>query len=165
MQIKKLDSNDQRALVELIDVTEANLRNKAFWYPISDISKKHFLDDEWTNFFGIFDQGKLVAAAGLFYNDNEYGESVKVLHLGNHKVAEIGRIMTRPEYQHKGYMDMILSEIVKYAQTMSLDYLIATVHPQNTLSYKALKKIGMHKEAHCIKHETYERDILVLDLA
>ena len=164
MQVKKLNSNDQQALTELIDITEANLRDKVFWYPISDTSREHFLDDKWTNFFGIFDQNKLIAAAGLFYNDNEYGESAKVLHLGDHNIAEIGRIMTRPEYQHKGYMNIILSEIVKYAQTISLDYLIATVHPQNTPSYKALEKIGMHKKAHCIKHETYERDILVLNI-
>src|SRR5574344_355815 len=99
MQVKKLDSSDQQALTELINITETNLRDKVFWYPISDISRKHFLDDKWTNFFGIFDKDKLVAAAGLFYNDNEYGESAKALHLGNHKIAEIGRIMTHPEYQ------------------------------------------------------------------
>jgi RimJ/RimL family protein N-acetyltransferase len=117
-----------------------------------------------TTFFGIFVQEKLIAAAGLFYNDNEYEESAEILHLQNYRVAEIGRIMTHPEYQHKGYMNMILSEIIKYARTRLLDYLIATVHSQNAPSYKALKKIGMYKEAHCIKHETYERDILVLEL-
>lgn len=65
MQVKKLNSNDQQALTELIDITEANLRDKVFWYPISDTSREHFLDDKWTNFFGIFDQNKLIAAAGL----------------------------------------------------------------------------------------------------
>lgn len=43
MQVKKLNSNDQQALTELIDITEANLRDKVFWYPISDTSREHFL--------------------------------------------------------------------------------------------------------------------------
>lgn len=164
MEVKVLDTNDQDKLYELIDVVESNLKNKMFWYPISDTSREHFLDDEWTNFWGIFEEDKLIAAAGLFYNKNEYGESAEILHFENYKIAEIGRIMTRPEYRNRGYMNLILSEILKYAKTLSLDYLVATVHPQNTPSHRALERIGMHKEAHCIKKEVYERDVLVLKL-
>jgi RimJ/RimL family protein N-acetyltransferase len=81
-----------------------------------------------------------------------------------YKIAEIGRAMVAPEYRHKGLMNMITQELIIHAKKQGIQYLVATVHPQNIPSQKAAAALGMEKKEHCVKHGKYERDILLLKL-
>ena len=164
MELRKLEISDKDKLEKLIQTTEENLENEFFWLPITIESREHFFDNEWTYFLGMFDKDNLIAAVGLFFNKNEYGESEKILKLENYKIAEIGRAMVTPEYRHNGLMNKITKELITYAKKQGIQYLIATVHPQNIPSQKTAAALGMKKREHCVKHGKYERDILLLEL-
>lgn len=164
LKTRKLVIDDKYKLEELIKQIENNLENEQLWLPINIKSREHFFDDEWTYFLGMFDKNKLIAAVGLFFNENEYKESVKILQIDNCKIAEIGRAMVTPEYRHKGLMKKIMLELINYSKRQGIQYLVATVHPQNIASQKTVTSLGMKKKEYCIKQGKYERDIFLLKL-
>lgn len=161
-ELRKLELRDKNQLEQLIEKISINLENEFFWLPITDESREHFFDDKWTYFLGMFEKEKLIAAVGLFLNKNEYEESAKKLQLQDKNIAEIGRAMVLPEYRNNGYMKQITKELVKYAEGHGIKYLVATAHPQNIPSQKALEALGMIRKGSCIKQGKYERDIFFL---
>lgn len=162
LELRKLEVCDKDKLEELIKKINIDLENENFWLPITIESKEHFFDDEWTYFLGMFNKEELIAAVGLFFNENEYEESEKILKLQKYKIAEIGRAMVSPEYRHNGLMKKITKELIGYAKKQGVQYLIATAHPQNIPSQITLEALGMVKKASCVKHGKYERDIYLL---
>lgn len=161
MIIRELDLSDLEALEQLITKVENNLVQEVLWLPISKESKEHFFDKTWTCFYGAFDSDKLLGAIGLFFNQNEYGESQRTLHMEDKKIAELGRAMADPDYRNQKIMTHLADEIMRYASTLNLDAVIATVHPQNVPSQSFLRRLGFEKRASVVKREKYERDILV----
>ncbi len=161
MTIRRLNTNDQMDLKQLTFDIEMSLSNDKFWLPISDVSREHFFDLNWTIFWGAYDGERLIGAAGLFLNENEYGESQKYIRCENEKVAEIGRLMCHPDYRGQGVAAHLVNEVLKTASRMDLDILLATVHPQNKPSQKVLMEAGFVKEGHIVKSKNYERDILI----
>ena len=109
MKIKKLTLNDKEQLNILIGKIEENLEKEDYWLPINEPSREHFFDEQWTEFYGMFDGDELIAAAALFYNEHEYGESVQVIGLECDRVAEIGRAMVAPSYRGNNYTQFIVS--------------------------------------------------------
>lgn len=164
LELRKLEKCDSNKLEGLINQVENNLENELFWLPISIESREHFFNDEWTYFLGMFDNDKLIAAAGLFLNKNEYAESESILQLQNYKIAEIGRAMVAPEYRHNGFMKKVLQELINYSKKLGIQYLVATVHPENIPSQKTVVALGMEKKEHCVKQGKYERDIFLMNL-
>lgn len=164
LKLKRLELNDKIKLEELIKQIENNLENERFWLPINIESREHFFDDEWTYFLGIFDKDKLIAAVGLFFNENEYGETKKILQLQGYKIAEIGRAMVAPGYRGKGLMIKIMKQLIDHAKKQGYQYLVATVHPQNTASQKSVIALGMNKKDSYVKPGGFKRDIFLLKL-
>ena len=161
MIVRPLLKSDDAQLSILIATIENSLSDYTFWLPISDASRNHFFDSEWTHFFGAFDGGKLIAAVGLFLNENEYGESRKTVHLENKRVAEIGRAMCAPDFRRKGILNELTEEAIRQAKELDLEVLIATAHPKNVPSQSLLCHFGFAKEGYVIKSKFYERDIFV----
>ena len=160
--IRKLEIEDNLQLKTLILETEDSLKDERFWLPITAKSREHFLDEEWTYFLGAFKNEKLIGAVGLFFNDNEYGDSQKILGLKNEKIAELGRAMVAPHYRNNGIMTKLAKALKVYAKKIGINYIIATTHPDNKPSQKFLEKTGFKKKAFVTKLEKYDRDILLL---
>ena len=164
MEIRKLTLTDKMQLDCLINEVENTLVNKTYWLPITETSREHFFDDEWTFFLGAFENGKLVGAVGLFFNENEYGESKRVLGLCSKDVAEYGRAMVSPLYRNKGVMKELSQRLLQYASKFGKKYIIATVHPDNTPSQQVIKSLGFKKKAFVTKLDIYDRDIMLLEV-
>ena len=133
-----------------------------FWLPITEASWENFLNDDWTYFVGAFDDNKLIAAVGLFLNENEYEESQVLLKLQEYKIAEIGRAMVLTSYRGKGLMSEIILRLIRYSKQINIKYLIATAHPNNYPSIKSLEVIGMKYVKPCIKKAKYPGDIFLM---
>ena len=56
MEFRKLTIADKEQLDTLITIIESTLDQKDFWLPINSISRKHFFDNSWTEFYGLFDK-------------------------------------------------------------------------------------------------------------
>ena len=164
MMIKKLTKNDRLQLENLISVIEARLERHEFWLPIKETAKEHFFDDEWTEFYGMFDGEQLVGASALFYNEYEYGESLQKINACNCKVAEIGRSMVSPEYRGNNILYQINCHLVEIAKAKGVDLIVSTIHPENIPSQKSFQKLGMTKECTYTKSNGYIRDVYVLKL-
>ncbi len=161
MKILILNEKNKKELEALIKETEANLKDERFWLPISEASREHYFDPNWTIFWGAFEGEKLIGAIGLFFNENEYGESQKAIKYENVNLAEAGRAMCHPKYRGTGVASKLMDELLKHSQSLDLECLLATAHPDNAPSQKLLEKYGFEKEGHIIKNENYERDILI----
>ena len=162
MKFRKLTAEDEQKLLGLIDVIEENLDNKEFWLPINEMSKNHFFDATWTEFYGAFDGDNLVASAALFYNEHEYRESLQKLNLKITSVAEIGRAMVHPEYRGNNLLYSINLKLVDIAREKNIEYLLATIHPENIPSQKSFIKLGMTKQTTYRKNCGYVRDIYLM---
>ena len=164
MEIRKLFRSDANELYDLISIIEKNLENKEFWLPLKPTAKEHFFDENWTEFYGIFDGTVLVGAVALFYNEYEYGESLKYLNRNISNVAEIGRAMVRPNYRGNNILYLLNTKLIEVAKAKNIENLIATIHPQNIPSQKSFLKLGMKKQCTYIKSNGYVRDIYLLTL-
>lgn len=169
MTVRKLNENDKSALYGLIDIIEENLPDENFWLPMKETARSHFFDPAWTEFYGLFDEEKLVGAAALFYNEYEFGESLEHLSsvgfdLYGKTVAELGRAMVHPNYRGNNLLFEINAHLLKRAREKNIDLLIATVYPENMPSQKSLKKLGMVKQTTYRKSDGFVRDILTLEL-
>ena len=159
LEFKQLTADNRTQLNKLIHNIEDSLDNKSFWLPIDAISRTHFLDNDWTIFNGCFFNGYLVAASGLFLNPHEYYESAKQLKIENRNIAELGRLMVSPECRGS-YLSFYTSRtLIDIAKQKGIDYIIATVHPDNIPSKKTLEKLGFEKSGYILKQENYQRDI------
>ena len=164
LSLRHLTEEDEHALGLLIQDVEASLPDEKFWLPMSETSKAHFFDDDWTYFLGAFEDDQLVGAAALFFTENEWGESRQTIGIESTSIAEFGRAMVRSDFRGKGIMNMIANELVQVAKEKPVDYMLATVHPDNIPSRRAVKKMGMEKAGFCVKDGCFERDIFLREL-
>ena len=164
LTLRQLTEADKNELDLLIQDVEASLPDEKFWLPISKTSKEHFFDNEWTYLLGAFTNGEPVGAAALFFNENEWGESRRTIGIQSTSIAEFGRAMVRSDFRGRGIMNLIATELVKVAKEIPVDYLLATVHPNNVPSQKTVKMMGMEKAGFCVKNGGFERDIFLREL-
>lgn len=162
--IRKLTSKDSKELETLISIIESNLERKEFWLPINDIARSHFFYDDWTEFYGVFDEDILVGAAALFYNEHEFGESLKELGEDLYPLAEMGRAMINPEYRGNNLIQLINNKLIDVAKSKNIKYILATIHPENIPSKKSFMKIGGEYKTTYKKSNGYVRDIFILTL-
>lgn len=132
--------------------------------PINEESREHFFDDDWTEFYGMFDNNCLIGTAALFYDEHEYGESLKQLKLKISNVAEIGRAMIHPKYRGNNILYRINIELIEVAKNRGIEYIISTIHPENIPSQQSFKKLGFKKLCTYEKSNKYVRDIYLMKL-
>lgn len=164
MNCRKLILSDKTQLENLITIIEDNLEHKDFWLPINQTSREHFFDDTWTEFYGMFDNCRLIGASALFYNKHEFGESLAQLNAPLVSVAEIGRSMVHPQYRGNNILYQINTELLNIAKERELEYILATIHPQNIPSQCSFKKLGFEKKCTYTKSNKFVRDIFLLKL-
>lgn len=164
MEFRKLTIADKDQLDTLISTIEESLDNPEFWLPINEIAREHFFDESWTNFYGLFDGSHLIAAAALFYNEHEYGESLSKLDIPSDTVAEIGRAMVHPDYRNSNLLLTITTKLLDIARAKGKEYVLATIHPQNIPSQKSFTRLGMKKQCTYLKSSGFIRDIFIMKL-
>ena len=164
-EIKKIGVDEADRLKALIADIENSLPDKLFWLPIKEKEEANFFNDEWTYFVGVFDREDLVAAAALFFNEFEFGDSLRSIGVERELFpfcAEIGRCMVKPSCRGMNFMSSMIEVLAEEARTRGKKYLIATAHPQNTASRRSLEKAGMKKIAETIKCGIYPRCIYMM---
>lgn len=160
MEIKRLNKNDIMQYFNLIKITEGNLKNSAWWLPIHQEEINEFFNENITYLYGIYNQDKkLIASCGLFLGWVKM--ITKHLNLDSTNVGEIGRCMVDPNYIGNGYMRQINEVILEKANELGLDYLLATVHPDNIYSLNSLEKLDFEGVKTVTKEEGYKRLIMV----
>lgn len=164
LKIRKIKKEEKEQLNNLIAVIETSIKNKSWWLPINQLAKEHFFDDDWTVFFGLFDDNRLVGASALFLNEHEYGESLKQLSNITFPVAEIGRSMIHPEYRGNNLLYRINKEIINYAKLKKIKTIIVTIHPDNISSIKSFNLLGVKLASKITKNESFRRNIYTLNL-
>lgn len=163
-KIRKLTINDKEELDSLIDVILKNLIKPEYFTKIEEHSYKHFLDDNYSRFYGIFIEGKMAAVATLFLDEYEYAELCEAINISKEGIAEIGRAMVHPFYRGNHYEREIVSYLIDVAKNMKLKRLIATVHPDNIPSQKCFNDLNFTKVKTITKHSGYLRDVYLLEL-
>jgi RimJ/RimL family protein N-acetyltransferase len=164
MIIRKLTSSDKNKLDLLIKSIESTLDNKLWWLPISNKSFDNFFNDDWTYFLGLFEGDELVGASALFFNENEYGETIEHLKMVNKDIAEIGRCMVLKKYRGKNYMLELNQKLLKIASEHNIKKVIATAHPNNISSQCSLLSLGMSKVGSITKYPNFDRDIFLIEI-
>ena len=164
MYLKKLEKGDEEKLLDLIKQIEDSLQDKKWWLPINTISKKHFFDDGWTYFLGLFDNDKLIGASALFFNKHEFGESLSNCKKAKLPVVEIGRCMILPSYRKKNLLCNLNIKLIEIAKEKGIKTILATIHPENKPSQASFKKLGFNIETTIVKNNDYVRNILLFEL-
>lgn len=159
-----LTKEDKNKVDELIKENDSTLVNPAFWLPIQKEAYEHFFDTSWTWFYGLFIKDKLIGMAALFLNKEEYGETCLSLNIPTDSLAEIGRAYISPSYRGHNLITSIYQVLQMKGKELGIKHLLATVHPDNIPSLKALEKFGMVKIGHLTKYNSFQRDVFFKDI-
>lgn len=165
MYIKKITIEDKEKLDLLIQKIDSTMENKFWWLPISSTSYDNYFNDEWTYFLGIYDEkDNLVGASALFFNENEYGDTLKMIGKSYDSIAEIGRSMVLKEYRGHNYLFELNNKLIEIAKSKGIKRIIITIHPKNIASQMSFKKFGINKIATITKLGNYDRDVYILEI-
>lgn len=163
-EIRKLTIKDKEELDLLIEVILKNLLKPEYFTKIEKHSYDHFLDDNYSRFYGIFIDGKMAAVATLFLDEYEYAELCDAINISKDNIAEIGRAMVHPDFRGNHYEREIVGYLIDVAKDMKLKRLIATVHPDNIPSQKCFNDLNFKKVKTIVKHSGYLRDVYLKEL-
>lgn len=102
MYYRELGKQDLMMYRVLLKTITTAHRNPEYWMPIeADINT--FFDEVWTYFQGCFtNDGKLIAASGLFLNPADTAHDAYELGLDPDTTAEISRCMVLSSFRGKG---------------------------------------------------------------
>ena len=150
MTIRILNSSDREAFFQLSKEIVATLTNKDWLIPMTEEeADATFRDDSEDIVLGAFIDNRLVATLGLFHDIRDYAEELPDNFLAL-KGAEIGEAMVRPDFRRNGLMNQLVEALQTHIQNSSLDYLLATAHPDNVSNH-------LIQKADFTLHKVFER--------
>ena len=131
MIIRELTYSDRDSFFKLTKAVVDALENKDFLIPMTkEEADATFRDDSEDVVLGAYLDDKLVATLGLFHDIRDYAQVLPNNYISL-KGAEIGEAMVRPDFRRNGLMNQLVEALQTYIQSSSLDYLLATAHPDN----------------------------------
>ena len=80
------------------------------------------------------------------------------------KGAELGGSMVLPDYRGQNLMYDVNKKLLEVAKENGIEYLVATVHPENIASNRSVLKLGMQKTATIVRTGGYLRNVYFLEL-
>lgn len=141
---KKIEKDDKEQLLNLIGVVLKGLTNPDFFIPYDQWELDNMFDEvNYACLRGAYDGNKLVAMGQLYISQNMLTELKKELGLNEYKVCELGGNLVLPEYRRQGIATNLELLNLNLAKELGFDYIVATVHPDNIGSRKALEKAGL----------------------
>lgn len=138
IEYRKIDVTEKDNLENLINIVLGGLERKEFFIPFTEEEIDMMFDSSIAITYGAYDNNKLVGTAQLYLSENYVNEIKEILELKNSKIAELGGALVLEEYRNKGIIKNLLSILIKEAENKKYDYLVATVHPENIASNKAV---------------------------
>ena len=164
MEVRYLNESDKDQLEGLIELVESKLPDPSWWPPIKPEVREHFFDRDWMRFIGSFDEGRLVAVAGLFLEPSTFSASAEAAGLNPTDVAEIGRCMVRPSKRGSNLMLSMSKQLADYARATGKEWVIAAVHPDNVAGCRSLEQLGMEEKGSVLQDGTYPRTIYAMEI-
>lgn len=163
IEYRKIDITEKDSLKVLIDTVLSGLERKEFFIPFTDEEINMMFDSSKVVTYGAYDNNCLVGTAQLYLSENFVNEIKEILDLKDNIVAELGGALVLEEYRNKGIIKNLLSILIKEAKNENCDYVIATVHPENIASNKAVSSTNA-KIVKTTNLGKYLRNIYLLEI-
>lgn len=162
MEIKRIEKSYHKEFKKLISTVVDALSKKEWLIAPTDEEIENVFENNKVDFWGVFEDGELLAISSLSYDEDDFAEIVNLLEIEGHKVAEIAECMTLPKARGNNFMLKINSVLAQKAKEKGIEYLIATAHPDNVASNSSLQKLGMKKAGQFYRYRKYPRNYLVM---
>ena len=138
IEYRKIDVSEKKDLEKLINEVLNGLERKEFFIPFTEEEIDIMFDDSKAITYGAYDNNNLIGNAQLYLSENYVGEIKEILELKDYSVAELGGALVLENYRNKGITKKLLAILIEEAKRLNWDYVIATVHPENIASNKAV---------------------------
>lgn len=162
MKIELLTRKSHQKLKDLITTVDQYLNNPEMLIVLTKEEIENIFNNKNAMMYGLFENDELVSISGLFFDESDFYDIVKLLNIENTKVAEIAECMTLPKARGNNYMLKINQVLLNRAKELGVDYLIATAHPDNISSNKSLTKLGMQCNGQFYRYGKYLRNYYVI---
>ncbi len=165
-EIKRLDKSNQQDFINFNKIIRENLTNKEWFIPFSEENLKNtFSEDSSLVVYGAFIDGVLACISLYDTNFDEFSELTKASNISfSLKGAELGGSMVLPDYRGQNLMYDVNLKLIEVAKENGIEYLVATVHPDNIASNRSVLKLGMQKTATIVRTGGYLRNVYLLEL-
>ena len=164
MEIKKIEKSYHKELKGLIKTVAKALPKKEWLITPSEEAIENLFESELFDYWGVFENDKLLAISSLSYDEEDFADIVKLLGIEGKNVAEIAECMTLPQARGNNFMFKINSVLFQRAREKGIEYLIATAHPDNNASNHSLQKLGMEIKGQFYRYGKNLRNYLVMKL-
>ncbi len=164
MQIQQLSNKHLESLKQIINIALKNIQDPNWFIPLDPDNIDKIFDLNICAIYGIFDNDKLLAISGLFWDESDYHDIKKTLNISDKKVVEIAECITLPEARGNNYMLTLNKLLLQKAKEMGYQYIIATAHPDNIASNKSLTKLGMTTSNQILRYDKYLRNVYSIKL-
>lgn len=84
-----IKEEDNKQLLNLINIILLNLKNKDFFIPFEEEELLNLYDKNYVLLYGAFNEEKLIAIAGIYISGEHLEEIKDILNLKHKKVAEL----------------------------------------------------------------------------
>lgn len=162
MEIRHLTKEDRKIFDEFNGVILGTLKNKEWFIPFDKTDD--VLAPSHDYFLGRFDGEKLVAISALIYDEHFLEELRRNTGLEKQKIAEVGGSMVLPEYRGQNFMLGLNKMLVQKAKDDGLEYLVATVHPDNVASRTSAETLGFKLHSVFMRKGKFLRNLYVMKL-
>lgn len=162
---KEIEKKDRDKILNLIDNVVSNLERPEFYF-IGDEEKEiqRMFDLEYVYNLGVYDNEKLVGMTQLYIDQEDLKEYIDILGLNKYKVCELGSALVLENYRNRGIMQNLIKIQKDKAKHLKFDYMIATVHPENTPSNIVFEKFGFFIEKQIMINDKYLRNLYQIKL-
>lgn len=164
MNIFELTLKDKENYLKLYDSVVATLEHPEWLTHINQKERKTIFTNNDIYMFACEMDNRLVGASGFFLDYSGIENIVEFVKLKNVKIAEIGASIVIPQYRGKNIMLNINKFAVQKAKEIGLEYLIASVHPDNLPSNNSLRALGMEFKGTTFRNGKLLRNIYLLKI-
>lgn len=141
---KKIEKEDNKQLLSLIDEVLSNLENKDDFIPYEQWELDSMFDDkEYAPLYGAYDGDKLVGMAQLYISQEMLNDFKKDYDLVGTNVCELGGNLVLKEYRGYGITTILQTILIQKAKQLGFKVIISMAHPDNIGSCKTLEKVGL----------------------
>ena len=161
---KKIQKSEERSLRALIKTVYDCLECPEFLIPYTQTELDNLFNLDFAlSPDGVYIDGRLAGMAQLYTKQETLSHCKEMLSIADKRVIETGGWFVLPEARQQRFLSNMIAGHPQEAKELGFDYLIATIHPENTASVKAAKKLGM-EYVKTIQEGEYLRDIYCLKL-
>lgn len=163
IEFKRIKIEEKEELRQLENKVYNHLERKDFFMPFDNQTIDMMFDDDKIIAYGAYKKGNLIGTAQLYIDEIFVKDARALLNLEGKKIADLGGSLVLPEYRRNGIMTSLSTILIQEAKKRGFEYLIITIHPENTASNNTYLNLGAKKMVTTDMGE-YLRNIYLLDL-